>query len=205
MDPVRHKTQKNTASITELSKTESSKTELSKTELSKTESSKTASSKTATTYQYDTDDKFKNLLETSARDAYSRAWHRIERGLRLNRMRIFIQDVSEQYAMTEKERIALFDYLQDLLDKKHLNTLKVVIYDQTKQRIVTIKGLDLKRTEEGVLTWDFNTKKVQTTRKKKKEDAPSVSTQSNKIDEEENKEDSELKDIDQLELDDEIS
>lgn len=179
MDSVRHKTQKKPTS--------------------------TVTSATKTNYEYDTDDKFKNLLETSARDAYSRAWHRIERGLRLNRMRIFIQDVSEQYMMTEKERSALFDYLQDLLDKKHLNTLKVVIYDQTAQRIVTIKGLDLKRTEDGILMWDFNTKKVQTTRKKKKgEEAPSVSTHSNKIDEEENKED-ELKDIEQLELDDGIS
>ena len=53
MDPVRHKTQKNPITATK-----------------------------SANYSYDTDDKFKNLLETSARDAYSRAWHRIERGLR---------------------------------------------------------------------------------------------------------------------------
>ena len=37
-----------------------------------------------------TDETFKILLEDSAREAYMRPWHRIERGLRLNRLRIFV-------------------------------------------------------------------------------------------------------------------
>ena len=47
-------------------------------------------------------DTFKNLLEDSAREAYSRPWHRLERGLRLNRFRIFIEDIAPQFDMTQE-------------------------------------------------------------------------------------------------------
>ena len=127
---------------------------------------------------------FANLLEDSAREAYTRPWHRIERGLRLNRLRIFIEDISPQYAMTKEEKDGLFLFLQKALDKKLLNTLKIVNYDQDTQRITTIKGLELKRIDIstspsfGVLKWGFSEKKPKTieTRKRKKEEVPSVST-----------------------------
>jgi hypothetical protein len=126
-----------------------------------------------------TDDRFKNLLEDSAREAYSRPWHRIERGLRLNRLRIFVEEIGPQYEMSKDDKEAFFVFLQKALDKKLLNTLKVVIYDQDTQRITTIRGLEIKRNVEGVLKWGFSQKKMRTdvTRKKKREDIPSVSTQ----------------------------
>ena len=127
-----------------------------------------------------TDETFKVLLEDSAREAYSRPWHRIERGLRLNRLRIFVEDIAPQYVMSKEEKDDFFIYLQKALDKKLLNTLKVVLYNQETQRISTIKGLELKRNAEGVLKWAFNVKKPRTDalgpRKKKKEDEHSVST-----------------------------
>ena len=154
---------------------------------------------------------FANLLEDSAREAYTRPWHRIERGLRLNRLRIFVEDISPQFDMTKEEKDGLFLFLQKALDKKLLNTLKVVHYDQETQRITAIKGLEMKRTESptgatdgttdganpegvsrplgalnpegvsrplGVLKWGFSAKKPKTieTRKRKKEEVPSVST-----------------------------
>jgi hypothetical protein len=125
------------------------------------------------------DNNFKNLLEDSAREAYSRPWHRIERGLRLNRLRIFIEEIAPQYNMTKEEKEGFFIFLQKALDKKLLNTLKVVNYDQESQRITKIQGLDVKRNDEGQLKWGFSAKKsrTDTTRKKKKGDeTPSVST-----------------------------
>jgi hypothetical protein len=122
---------------------------------------------------------FKNLLEDSAREAYSRPWHRIERGLRLNRLRIFIEDIAPQFNMTRDDKDAFFLFLQKALDKKLLNTLKVVNYDQEKQRIVTIRGLEIKQ-QDGVLKYSFSTKKQKSdgTRKKKKaDDTPIITTQ----------------------------
>jgi hypothetical protein len=122
---------------------------------------------------------FKTLLEDSAREAYSRPWHRIERGLRLNRLRIFVEDLVPQFNMTKDEKETCFVFLQKALDKKLLNTLKVVIYDQTNQRITQIKGLEIKRNSEGILKCMFSNKKIRPdgTRKKRKEELPSVSTE----------------------------
>jgi hypothetical protein len=128
---------------------------------------------------------FKTLMEDSAREAYSRPWHRIERGLRLNRLRIFVEELTPQYNLTKEEKDAFFLFLQKALDKKLLNTLKVVIYDQDKQRITAIRGLEIKRNDEGVLKWGFQVKKqkVEGTRKKKRDEVVSVEVNHTKIEE----------------------
>lgn len=126
------------------------------------------------------EDTFQALLEDSAREAYSRPWHRIERGLRLNRLRIFIEEIAPQFMMTKEEKDAFFIFLQKSLDKKLLNTLKVVNYDLEKQRIMKIRGLEVKRNEEGVLKYCFSTKVPNAggTRKKKKQGEEEVSVES---------------------------
>jgi hypothetical protein len=121
-------------------------------------------------------DAFRDLLEAGAQEAYVRPWHRLERGLRLNRLRIFLEEVGSQFELTKEEKEAGFLFLQKSLDKKLLNTLKIVQYDQVTQRIQTIRGLDIQRTPEGVVKWGFSVKKrPDSTRKKKKEVEPSVS------------------------------
>jgi hypothetical protein len=136
-------------------------------------------------------DSFRALLEDGAREAYLRQWHRLERGLRLNRIRLFIEDISPQFELSKDEKDELFLFLQKALDKKLLNTLKVVVYDQTTQRITTIKGLEIKRNNDQELQYEFSNKKSRSTdnatrKKKKGEEIPSVSTElKNKIEEKE--------------------
>ena len=48
-------------------------------------------------------DPFRNLLDESARDAFRRPWHRLERGLRLNRLRMFVEEMSPQCSFTAAE------------------------------------------------------------------------------------------------------
>ena len=48
------------------------------------------------------DNTLKALLDGGAKEAYSRPWHRIERGLRLNRIRIFIEEISEEHNLTKE-------------------------------------------------------------------------------------------------------
>ena len=105
------------------------------------------------------EESFKTLLDGGVKNAYNRPWHRIERGLRLNRLRKYIDDISASNEMSEGEKEELFVFFQKALDKKLLNTLKVVQYDQEKQHIVSIKGFELKRVD-GVLKWELSVKKV---------------------------------------------
>ena len=86
-------------------------------------------------------DAFKNLLEDSAKEAYSRPWHRIERGLRLNRLRIFIEDVAPQFTMTKEEKIEHVELLESLLDKQKVLYTRMSLSDdpeakEMKDRIV---------------------------------------------------------------------
>ena len=134
-------------------------------------------------------DRFKTLLDSGVEEAYKRPWHRIERGLRLNRLRIFIEEIAPEFSITDDEKKYLFIYLQKALDNRLLNTIKVVHYNQELQRITTIKGLELKRNQEGALKWAMRQKTEGTRKKKSKDDSPSVSTpaaaaESSKIEEE---------------------
>jgi len=123
-------------------------------------------------------DRFKNLLDNGVEEAYKRPWHRIERGLRLNRLRIFIEEITPEFSITDEEKKSLFVYLQKALDNRLLNTIKVVNYNQDTQRVTTIKGLEIKRNQEGVLKWILKQKTEGTRKKKSKDDSPSVSTPS---------------------------
>jgi hypothetical protein len=133
-----------------------------------------------------TEETFKVLLDDSAREAYMRPWHRIERGLRLNRLRIYVEDMAPAHNMTKEEKESFFIYLQKALDKKLLNTLKIVQYNQESQRITAIKGLEVNRQSNGAMRWAFVTKKPRGTEvgtRKKKKDENAQSDNMSKIEE----------------------
>ena len=113
------------------------------------------------------DNSLKALLEGGAKEAYSRPWHRIERGLRLNRIRIYIEEIAPEYVLTKEEKDQIFLFLQKAHDKKLLNTLKVVQYDQEEQKIKKIVGFEVKRSPEDTIKLSLK-QKTDSTRKKKK-------------------------------------
>jgi hypothetical protein len=117
-------------------------------------------------------DHFRNLLDESARDAFARPWHRLERGLRLNRLRMYVEQIGPQCSFTNDEKTAFFGFLQRALDRKLLNTHKIVNYLVDEQRIESIRGLEVRRLPDGKAHWGFILKKTNPTgtRRKKKED-----------------------------------
>ena len=57
------------------------------------------------------------FLEQEAGGAYKRPWHRLERGLRLNRLRKFSEDEAARLNLREAEKVALYSLLIKSLDK----------------------------------------------------------------------------------------
>jgi hypothetical protein len=113
-------------------------------------------------------DPFRNLLDESARDAFRRPWHRLERGLRLNRLRMYVEEMSAQCSFTTEEKSKFFVFLQNALDRKLLNTHKIVEYLPELQKIKSIKGLEVRRAQTGEAKWGFTrAKKPDGTRRKK--------------------------------------
>ena len=115
-----------------------------------------------TTPKVDAAESFKLMLDGGVLEAYTRPWHRIERGLRLNRLRLYIEEIVPEYNLTDEEKESLFVFFQKALDKKLLNTLKIVLYDQNTQRITSIKGFEIKRNAEGAIKWELVAKKAKT-------------------------------------------
>ncbi len=122
------------------------------------------------------DETFKNLLDESAREAYARQWHRLERGLRLNRLRLYVEEVGPQCSFTKEEKESFFSFLQKALDKKLLNTHKIVNYEPERQKIMCIRGLEVKRMPDGTAKWGFTIKKTKADATRRKPRAESVAT-----------------------------
>ena len=118
----------------------------------------------------DTNNNFLKFLENKAEDAYTRPWHRLERGLRLNRLRLFAKDESERFHLTESDQTALFNLLVKALDKKLLTSKTTVIYDMAQQKILEIKGLTFHTGADGKIHFQMVERKSGVTLKKKRED-----------------------------------
>jgi hypothetical protein len=106
------------------------------------------------------------ILEEGTKEAYSRPWHKLERGLRLNRIRLWVNETFSKNCipLSQQELNHVFNYLSSALDKKLLNTSKIVEYDGTKQRIISIKGFDVRRQTDGTVRCGFLKKKSETAR-----------------------------------------
>jgi hypothetical protein len=89
------------------------------------------------------------LIEAEAGVAYKKPWHRLERGLRLNRLRAFTEDMGVKRSLKEAERTALLSLLTRALDKKLLNSKTAVDYDMETEQIKEIKPLVMHQSASG--------------------------------------------------------
>lgn len=113
-------------------------------------------------------DNLLQFLDQDAGGAYKRQWHRLERGLRLNRLRKFSEEEAKRLNLSDQEKLNLYNLLLKSLDKKLLNSKTAVIYDQEKEAITEIKGLVMHRNSEGLVLFQLLDKQKAVTFRKKK-------------------------------------
>lgn len=113
-------------------------------------------------------DSLLQFLDQDAGDAYKRQWHRLERGLRLNRLRKFSEEEATRLHLSDAEKQNLYNLLAKSLEKKLLNSKTAVIYDQEKETITEIKGLVMHRNSEGTVLFQLLDKQKAVTFRKKK-------------------------------------
>lgn len=124
----------------------------------------------------DNQESLMRFLDQDAGSAYRRQWHRLERGLRLNRLRKFSEEEAERLHLSEAEKASLYALLLKSLDRKLLNSKTSVIYDQEKEKITEIKGLVMHRNSEGIVLFQLIDKQKGVTFRRKKtttEETPS--------------------------------
>ena len=108
-----------------------------------------------------------NFLNVNASEAYKRPWHRLERGLRLNRIRKFVEAEKARLNLTDEDAEYLKQRLEKALDKKLLNSKTCVVYDPVTEDIQEIKGLVYHKTAEGRMLSNIIDKKNSVTFRKK--------------------------------------
>jgi hypothetical protein len=104
--------------------------------------------------------KLDDILNAGMAGAYKRPWHRLERGLRLNRLRSFVDDERTRSSLSETEVVQLLALLHKALDKKMLNSKTTVVYDHDEETIKEIKGLVSHRSSDGILRYQFVEKRA---------------------------------------------
>jgi hypothetical protein len=110
-----------------------------------------------------------NFLNINASEAYKRPWHRLERGLRLNRIRNFVEAEKVRLVLSDDDTEYLKVKIEKALEKKLLNSKTCVVYDQDKEEIQEIKGLIYHKTADGRMLSSIVDKKLGTTFRRKKD------------------------------------
>jgi hypothetical protein len=107
------------------------------------------------------------LIQTEADSAYRKAWHRLERGLRLNRLRAFAEEFAATRSLKDLEKVALLSLLTKALDKKLLNSKTTVEYDEQEEKIKEIKPLVMHQNAAGEVLFQLLEKRNAVTFRKR--------------------------------------
>ena len=100
-----------------------------------------------------------SFLNLNASEANKRPWHRLERGLRLNRIRKFVETEATRMNLSQEDADYLKQRLEKALDKKLLNSKTCVVYDPVSEEIQEIKGLVYHKTADGKILSNIIEKK----------------------------------------------
>lgn len=107
------------------------------------------------------------LIQAEADTAFKKPWHRLERGLRLNRIRTFTEDMAVKRGLKETEKAALLALLTKALDKKLLNSKTAVEYDPETETIKEIKPLVMHQAATGEVLFQLLEKRNAVTFRKR--------------------------------------
>ena len=120
---------------------------------------------------YSLNEGLQDLLKRESEVAFKKPWHRLERGMRLNRLRLFTESMKDSKGLQDIEMLSLLQLLTKSLDKKLLNSKNSVVYDMDTERILEIKNLVMHQKADGTYIFQMLDKPIRnavTMRKKHK-------------------------------------
>jgi hypothetical protein len=116
---------------------------------------------------YSINESLESMLNAESTAAYKRPWHRLDRGLRMNRLRAFADDLTEKRGLKPAEQAALMQLLTRALDRKILNSKTSVLYDLEKEEITEIKPLIMHQNSQGEVLFQILEKRNAVTFRKR--------------------------------------
>jgi len=129
---------------------------------------------------YSLNEGLQELLKKESEVAFKKPWHRLERGMRLNRLRLFTEAMKNSKGLQDSEISALLQLLTKSLDKKLLNSKNSVVYDINTETILEIKNLVMHQNADGSYIFQMLDKPIRnavTMRKKHtNQETPAITT-----------------------------
>jgi hypothetical protein len=119
------------------------------------------------THLHNSTNTFVSFLNEEANNAFKRPWHKLEKGLRMNRLRKFSDDEGNRLALSEPEKTTLLSLLLKAFNKNTLNSKSAVIYDPEEEAVKEIKGLVMHRSADGRVLFQILEKRNAVTFRKK--------------------------------------
>ena len=103
----------------------------------------------ANSIDYSANESLQKMIAAEADSAFKKPWHRLERGLRMNRIRAFVDDLAVKRGFKDSEKESLLSLLMKSLDKKLLNSKTAVEYSPDDEMIKEIKPLVMHQAANG--------------------------------------------------------
>ena len=103
----------------------------------------------ANSIDYSANDSLQKMIAAEADSAFKKPWHRLERGLRMNRIRAFVDDLAVKRGFKDSEKESLLSLLMKSLDEKLLNSKTAVEYSPDDEMIKEIKPLVMHQAANG--------------------------------------------------------
>jgi hypothetical protein len=128
---------------------------------------RTAHDLSANSVDYSANESLQKMIAAEADSAYKKPWHRLERGLRMNRIRMFVEDLAMKRGFKESEKQSLLGLLMKSLDKKMLNSKTSVEYDAEEEMIKEIKPLVMHQAANGDVLFQLLEKRNSVTFRKR--------------------------------------
>ena len=104
-------------------------------------------------------DTLEKFLQTSTETNKTGRWNKLDLTMKLQKISGFIETYTAENNHTPEEADALYKYLKECLDKKKLMRVKDVEYDNEKDMLVSIPGLQYVRSSGKYTIKNTDTKK----------------------------------------------
>jgi len=124
----------------------------------------TRSSNTNRDHKIETPENMNKYLNEEKDQIFKQPWNRLDTGKKLNRLRIFTEDMTRQNKLNKEKQDELRKVLFDACRSNKLNKLSEINYDKEECKVISIKNLEIKENEK----ISFTNAEVKKTKKKKK-------------------------------------
>lgn len=111
--------------------------------------------------KHESDEQIKDLLSKEKEEVYKQNWNKLDLGMKINRLKIHIDELETQYSLNPEQKEKLKILLMGACSSGNLNKNSEITYDKEQCKIINIKSLTL--NEE---TKDFKLEIVETKKAK---------------------------------------